>query len=113
MAAGQVAKVRSEVLLGCRKRKSSGKGSVKEEERGRVSLLGNGPCPVPPGAMLTSSAGTADRRTSMQLLWVKACESLWGARVSPLSPPGLQTVRAGIPYSTRSAAGVQVVNFRV
>lgn len=113
MAVGQAAKVQSEVLSGWRKRKSSGKVSMKEEERGKVSLLGNGTSPVPPGAMLTSSAGTADRRTSVQLLWTKVCESPWGAHVSPLSPPGLQMVREGIPYSTRSTPGVRVVNFEV
>lgn len=83
---GQVAKVRSEALPGWRKRKSSDKGSVKAEERGRVSLLGNGPSPVPPGATLTSSAGTADLRTSTRLLRAKACESPWGARVSTPLP---------------------------
>lgn len=113
VAVGQVAKVQSEALPGWRKRKGWGKGSAKEEERGRVSLSVNGPSPVPPGAMLTSSAGTADRRNSMWLLWAKMCESPWGARVSPLSPPGLQMLRAGIPYSMKSVAGVWVVNFEV
>lgn len=113
MAVGQVAKVQSEVLPGWRKRKSSGKVSMKEEERGRVSLLGNDTSPVPPGVMLTSSAATADCRISMWLLWVKACENPWGACVSPLSPPGQQMVRAGIPYSTSFTSGVRVVNFEV
>ena len=62
MAVGQAAKVQSEVLPRWRKRKSSGKVSVKEDERGRVSLLGGGTSLVPQGAMLTSSARTADRQ---------------------------------------------------
>lgn len=86
VAVGQVAKVRSEALPWWRKRKTSDKGSVKEEERGRVSLLGNGPSPAPPGAMLTSSAGTADLQSSMRLLWAKACESPRGACVSTPLP---------------------------
>lgn len=47
------------------------------------------------------------------LLWVKACESPWGAHVAPLSPPGLQLAHTSTPYSTTSVSGIHVVNFEV
>lgn len=66
----------------------------EEEERERVSVLGNGPSPVPQGAMLTSSDRTGDHQSSMWLLWLEARESPWS--VSALSPPGLEMVCASL-----------------